>query len=446
MHNHIKFFFIISALLAVSACESMPSWLGGAEKEIKRLPGERVDALGFSAELKADPAVGQIVFNLPVAYENTNWPQGNGIFTAAAGNLKLSGDLSTSQTAQAGDGHEFEHSLAPRPVIANGKLYTMDAAGNISAHNLDDIKQKLWISDTLTGNDDNEIIGGGLAAEQGNIYAVSGLGKVAALDAESGKTLWSRDLGTPLRSAPRAGNGKIFVISIDSQLFALDAASGTTLWTHRGIAEGAGMLGNISPALVADSVIAPYASGELYSIKADDGQEAWRVSLVQTKRSEATAIFSGIGGDPVIDESVVFAVSNSGMFSVFNILNGQPLWDKKIASINTPWLAGDYIFALSEDNILLAMVKYNGSVRWATQLPRFKDEKRRLYPIVWRGPLMADGKLIIVSDHGEMRLVNSENGADISIISIADEIMTAPIIANGKLFIVGKDATIYSYK
>lgn len=441
-----KRYFLLLALVALTSCDSLPSWMGGAEKKIVRLPGTREDVLKTDSDLKPDEIVQQVSFKIPPVNDNKAWAQATGQFTSLTSNLGFKGDLSTKQSASVGDGDEFSHTLIPRPVIADGRIFAMDATGHISAHDVDDISKKIWMSPLLVADDEKEVIGGGLAVDAGKLYAVSGLGRVAALDAATGAEAWHRDIGFPLRSAPRVAGGKLFIITIDSQLLALDAATGKTLWTHRGIGETAGLMNNVSPSVSADALIVPYPSGELYSLKMDSGDENWRSSLAQAKRTEASAIFSSIGGDPVVDDVAVFGVSSSGLFSAFNVLNGQPLWEKKIASINTPWVVGEYIFVLSEDNQLVAMVKYDGRIRWSMQLKRFEDEKHSLKPIVWRGPVMINGKLVVVSSYGEMLTIDAADGKVLATTDVPDGISTAPVVAGGRLFVVGKDAKLYSYQ
>jgi outer membrane protein assembly factor BamB len=437
--------FLVLSLL-VSGCDSLPSWMGGSKKEFTPLPGEREDVLRGDTAFKPDEILQNVTFKIPPATENASWAQHTGQVNAATANLALKGDLSHVASTSVGEGNSFGHALVPRPVVADGRLYAMDSVGYISAHDAADISTKLWTAKALVDEDENDAMGGGLAVDGGRVYAISGAGMVAALDAATGAAIWQRNLGIPLRSAPRVEGSKLFIITIDSQLFALDAASGATLWSHRGIGETAGLMNNVSPAIAADAVIVPYASGELYALKQDTGDEIWRESLAQSKRTEATAIFSGIGGDPVVDEAVVFAVSSSGVFSVFSILNGQPVWTAKIASINTPWLVGEYVFALSEDNVLVAMVKYDGRIRWTAQLKRFDDEKRSLKPIVWRGPLMVDGKLLLVNTYGEMVLVDAATGAISSTFDVSNNMSTAPVAAGGRVYLINKDATLYSFQ
>jgi outer membrane protein assembly factor BamB len=387
-----------------------------------------------------------MAFKLPPAQANSAWAQRSGQFTATTSNLLLAGDLSDEQSTSIGDGDEFPQTTTPLPIVASGKIMAMDGTGHISAHDLASLSNKIWSSEALVDKDDKEVLGGGLAAQDDKLYAVSGLGQAAAININTGETLWTRNLGIPLRSAPRVQGGIMVVISIESQTFALDVATGKTLWTHRGISEMAGLLNTVSPAFAGGMVIVPYASGELYALKLDTGEEVWRTSLSQTRKTSANVIFSGVAGDPVVDDSVVFAISSGGAFSVFNLMNGMPLWEKPISSINTPWVSGDYVFVVSEENTLIAMLKYDGSIRWTKQLVSYHDEKRKLYPIVWRGPVLVSDKLALVSSAGEMILVDAATGDTLKTIDVPNDVSAPPIVADGKIYLVNKSAELVELK
>lgn len=431
--------------LALSACDmTIPSWMGGPPPEIERLPGERITVLPVDQALQPDPSLKDFPVAVPAPYENAEWPQHNGYITAATGNLAAKGAFEDESSARAGKGESFDHALVPRPVVGGGKVYAMDAEGNISAHDMNDITTIFWQSEGVSEEDEDDVLGGGLAFDQGRVYATSGRGAVAALDAASGKVLWKKSVRSPFRSAPRISGGRLFALTIDSQIYAFDAASGEIIWTQRGIDETTGLMNSVSPAVTGEMVIVPYASGELYALSTIDGRELWNASLAMSRRTEASGIFAGIGGDPVIDGNVVFGVSAGGFLAVFGIPTGQRMWERPIASVNTPWVAGDYMFLLTANNTLVAFVKYDGRISWATRLPSYGDEERKLNPIAWKGPVMAGGRLAVVSSHGELVLIAAENGKVISTLSIPDGIHTAPVIAGGKMYLAGKNATLYS--
>lgn len=433
---------LLAASLSLGACDSLPSWMGGSIKKIDRLSGERSEVLPVGAELVADPSLAALPVKLPAVNANAAWPQHSGILTAATGNL-AGGPFGARESAGIGDGNDYVHALVARPVAADGKVFAMDGAGWISAHDAADIDKRLWESKGVSEKRSPELLGGGLAYDNGRLYAISGRGVVAALDAASGKELWKKSLGAPFRSPPVIAGDKLFAVTIDSQVFALNAQSGEVLWSHRGINEIGAIMNAVSPVARDNVIFVPYISGEIYALSTANGSEIWSESLGASKKTQADGVFAGVGGNPVLDGDVLFAVGSGGGLSVFSAATGQRLWDRPIASVNTPWIAGDFLYVLAADNTLVCFVKYTGQIKWSTKLRSFGDELRKVHPYLWRGPVMADGKLYIVGTHGQMLVVSADEGKILDTRDIPDDIAAAPVIAGGKMYLVGKDAQLY---
>jgi outer membrane protein assembly factor BamB len=431
------------AMTILPGCSHLPSWMGGEKKPIERLPGDRLSVLPPAQSLPVDTAAQALAFTLPEPIDNPSWPQHTGVFTAGTGNIAFTGTLENKTSARAGSGEDFDRPLVPRPVVADGMVFTMDAVGKISAHEAANIDNVKWESAGVSEKHEPSVLGGGMAWQDGNLYATSGRGVIAAFNATTGQELWKKSLRTPFSSAPHVDNGKVFAITSDSQLMALDAKTGESLWSHRGIGETVSLMNSVSPAMSGGDIIVPYSSGEIYALSAADGKVLWNDSLASAMRTLASANFSGIGGDPVVDGDVVFSVSSGGKLAVFALATGQKVWEKPISSLNTPWVAGDYLFVLTSDNTVICFVKYTGAVRWATKLPSYKNEKEKEDPILWRGPVMISGKLAIVGSNGEMRLLNAADGTSTT-KDIPDGIVTAPVVASGRMYLVSQDATLYS--
>lgn len=431
-------------LVALTACSSLPSWMGGEEKKVERLSGDRQAVLPLAQNITADSEIQSVAFILPRPVDNQNWQQHTGIITATSGNIALSGGLDKETSAEAGDGEEFDRPLVPRPVIEGGTIFAMDAVGKISAHDVTDIDKKKWKSDGVMEKGEPRVLGGGLAVSDGKLYATSGRGMIAAFDAATGNAIWKKVLRTPFRSAPHVAGGKLFAITMDSQLFAFDAANGELIWSHRGIGETASLMNTVSPVVNGGDIIVPYASGEVHSLSVIDGNTLWSDLLAAPGRTIASSSFSGIGGDPVVDGDFVFAVSSGGKLAVFALATGQRIWEKPISSINTPWIAGDYLFLITSDNSVICFLKYTGAVRWAVKLPSYKNEKKKEDPILWRGPVVVNGMVAIAGSQGEMKLLNAADGTVVSTKEIPEGIVTAPVVAGGRMFFVGQDATLYS--
>lgn len=431
-------------LLGLTACSSLPEWMGGDAPEKPKMPGERYAVL-LSQTIQPDLELDKVNVVIPDAKANAQWPQHMGTPRAVIGNLQLPSDFQERASHEVGGGQEWEQPLVVSPVTNDDTVFAMDARGVISAHDVANVDVIRWTSKSLIGEDEDEALGGGLAYAGGTLFAVSGRGRIVAVDASDGRELWRQELLLPFRSPPKVDGNKLFAVSIDNQLFALDVTNGTVLWSDRGIDETASYLSAVSPGAAQGLVIAPFSSGELKALRVLDGAEVWSDTLIRPQRTLATDIFSGIGADPVILGDAVLAVSSGGMMGAFLIENGRRLWSQPFSSVNTPWVAGYFIYVMTLDNQLLCLTMRDGKVKWAVQLPSYEDEKRRLYPYTWTGPIMADGKLLITGAHGQMLVVSPTDGATLETKDIPEGAYAPPVVAGGRMFIVTRDAQLHAF-
>ena len=186
-------------------------------------------------------------------------------------------------------------------------------------------------------------------------------------------------------------------MTVENELVALATDDGRRLWSQNGIPETAGLLGSSSPAVEGEVVVVGYSSGELYALTVENGRTLWSDNLAATRNSDAVSALADIRGRPVIDRGRVFAVSHSGRMVSIDLRTGERKWEQDIGSVHGPWVAGDYVYILSNNNELLCLTRNEGKVRWVRQLPSYEDEKAKEDPIEWAGPVLGSDRLILLS-------------------------------------------------
>lgn len=431
-------------LLLLPACSSLPGWLGGSEAETPKLPGTRLAVLPADT-ITVDATLASLPVTVPPAAINAQWPQHMGTPRASIGNLSVADNFSKQLSVRVGEGNKWDEPLVITPVVGGDMLFAMDAAGMVSAHDAAAVSSVRWVSRAATSKDEDDVLGGGLAYENGKLYVTTGRGVVVALDAGNGQQLWRQTVGIPFRSAPKIDDGRLFAVSVDNQIFAFDPANGSTLWNSRGIGETSSYLNAVSPAAAGGLAVAPYSSGEVHVLRAADGSELWSDTLILPKRTLATSVFSAIGADPVIEAGVMYVVGSGGMMAAFDLNTGQRLWDQAISSVNTPWLAGDFLYVLTVDHHLTCLRRGDGRIRWAVQLPAFGDEEKRKDPRVWSGPVMASGRLLVVGAHGELLSLSPTDGSVVETREIPEGVYASPVIAGGRIYFVSRDAQLHAF-
>ena len=78
--------------------------------------------------------------------------------------------------------------------------------------------------------------------------------------------------------------------------------------------------------------------------------------LTRSHGITALSEIDDIAGRPVVDRELVFAISHSGVMAAIQLDKGDRQWSRDIGGIQTPWVAGDYVFV-----IYAALPSQNGS-------------------------------------------------------------------------------------
>ena len=159
-------------------------------------------------------------------------------------------------------GSNNKQRLAASPVIADNRLFVVDTDAVVSAFAAD-TGTKLWsVSIGSTGKDfKNSLFGGGAAVDGTTVYATSGSGDVAALNATDGSVLWKAKPAGPLRGAPTVAFGGVYVISQDNQIFALNAATGAVQWQATASMEPGRMRAARTSSMAASTWLGPPQAG-----------------------------------------------------------------------------------------------------------------------------------------------------------------------------------------
>ncbi|MCH2548232.1 MAG: PQQ-binding-like beta-propeller repeat protein [Alphaproteobacteria bacterium] len=432
--------------LMLTACSTAKEWMESSDDDSPaRLPGERLRVMSTQSDIVVAADMATVEYRGVAPQNNVSWPQRGSTASNAVGALQIKG-FETRQSAEIGEGNGWSTVLATAPVVAENVLYAMDALGYVSAHRADKLDKVLWMSDVPIANDDEEILGGGLAVAGSQLFIASGQGDIFSLNVNDGSQIWKRNIGSPMRSAPKIHMGVVYVATVDDQVFALDSATGNIVWQHRGLGERVGFLSAVSPAIGENIVVVAYSSGELYGLAADTGQEIWNDSLAVAHKTSATSVFTGFDGDPVVAGGMAFASSNNGVTAATHLLTGRRLWEQEVSAGDTPWLAGNFVFVLTEDAQIAAIYARDGRVKWVHKLKRFANPEKQLEPYSWYGPMMLNEQLAVFSGHGELVLLSPQDGAVIGTLEIPDPMSMAPIVADGTVFVVTGDAEIHALR
>ena len=407
------------------------------------LVGKRENVLSVGAGLTVD-AADTTPITLPEPVAVAQWPQPGRVPSHIAVNAAQSG-MRQRWVAEIGAG-EGVGVLSAQPMAAYGHVFSMDGTGVISAFSLH-TGERIWRTATKPKKMRSSNLGGGLTVAEGSVFVVDGVAESLALDATTGHIRWRVDVGTPGRSAPTVVGDRMVFGTIDERLVALETGSGHQLWSYNATAAETVVFGQPAPAIEDGVALAGFGSGDIVALRMETGEAVWSDTLGAAGGRNSIMDFSSIHGMPVISGGTAYVVSLGRVLSAIDMRSGRRLWERTVSGKDNLVIAGDWLFVLSTEQQLACLDKASGHVRWVTILPRFRKPNSQKGAIVWTGPVLADGKLICVSDDAKQAIVHVDAGSGkiAAFQKLASTSRIAPTLAEGLLLVVTDDGKLTAY-
>jgi outer membrane protein assembly factor BamB len=232
----------------------------------------------------------------------------------------------------------------------------------------------------------------------GRLYAVNNSGTAFALDAENGKVLWERRLGSLNASSPAYYKGRLYIVNlVPGQIVKMDAATGKILWRHAlpGRAES-------SPLVLGSSVYFGSEDGYLYSLATRNGNIRWKTQLAGPVKAA-----------PAFRNGVLFVGDYGGDMNAVRASDGKLLWQSGSLGTgvsggefySTPAVAFGRVYAGNNDGRVYSFDQQDGTLAWTHSTGGY----------VYSGPTVASTAntpptVYIGSFDGNIYALNAKNG------------------------------------
>jgi outer membrane protein assembly factor BamB len=207
----------------------------------------------------------------------------------------------------------WEKTIGPSessPLLLGNRLYVADWDGRV------------WALDARTGRTvwqrtlSHSPIKGAISSTAGKLYVGSYDGKVYCLGAQKGRLLWRAKAQQRLYgrarfySTPALAYGRVYIGSTDGKVYSYGATTGRLLWSH-----GTGGYVYASPAVWKGLVFAGSYSKRFYAFDAATGDVRW------TFKANGE-----ISGSPTVVGSIVYFATLAGRTYALNARTGKQVW------------------------------------------------------------------------------------------------------------------------
>ena len=357
----MKRFFVISLVLlgaillsACSASANTSSWPGLAadDKMAYLADGSYVYAVRLADGIKIwqypDKSGTQLFYASPVLTQDGQLLVGS----AGRDNELTSLDPATGKQKWAVPFVATDKWEAPPLVVGNtvyaadndGTLYVLDLATGSKLWTLP-IGRELW----------------GAPVTNGKLIFVTSLDHfLYAVDPQAHKVVWKVDLGGSVTGSPviSADGTTLYIGSFAKKIFAVDLAAGSIRWA----ADTKDWIWS-APALGGDNLFAADISGNIYSLGALNGKDAW--PMLQPDGSITGSPLVLTGGTSPSGDTMLVATESGSLFAFDS--TGVKMWDVSLGGnvYTSPVASGDLILAAPlNTDFLLAAVSRDGKLLW----------------------------------------------------------------------------------
>ncbi|MDG2406581.1 MAG: PQQ-binding-like beta-propeller repeat protein [Paracoccaceae bacterium] len=418
--------------------------------DVDTLSGERLSVrsvLNTHAASTPIAALGPTAITLPKLSKNSDWTHGIGTPKYRVRHPALNPEFSLQWSAPIGQGDGRKHRISAEPVIADGRVFTMDSRSLLTATSVGG--DTLWSYDLTPARDQlGDAGGGGLAYGNDTLYVTSGYGTLTALNPQTGAMRWVQKIDSGGASAPTVYDGIVYVVAGNGTSIALQADTGRVRWQVDGISAVTGVDGGAAPAVTDKFVIFALGTGEVFSVFRKGGLRFWSDFISGKRLGVAAATLNAVTSDPVVVGKTVYIGTHSGRLAALDTTRGKRLWTLNDGALGPVWPVGGSLFFVSDTNKLMRVRAKDGRIFWSVDLPEFtkKNPKRRVRIFGHYGPVLASRQLIVASDDGLVRVFDPESGDLLRSVVVPGGATTAPIFAQGAMYVVSTKGKLHAFR
>jgi len=337
-----------------------------------------------------------------------------------------------------GDGQSEGSSIVP--AIDGDNIYAVDYTGQLVAMNAATGKKlwsrkinqpKLgvwgWVKSFFVKGDANYQIVGGIGAENGLLLVSTYKGEVLALDEATGAELWRHQAAGEILSAPHTNGSVVAAQTMTGSLIVLNAKTGEQLWFYENPAPILTLRGTSSPIVTDTAIYVGFSNGRMMAFNPSNGLILWERRIALPKGRTELDRMVDIHATPLIQGGIMYVGTFQGRIEAIARGTGNPIWGVDGSTSEVLTVAGGKLFVSDSQGKVQAYNSASGELLWTND----KMLRRNL-----GGPQVIGDYVAVVDFAGYMHLLNQSDGEFAARIRVDRKGARAPMLNQGGLLYV----------
>ncbi len=344
---------------------------------------------------------------------------------------ELGGDLQLKQLWSRDVGVGFDEQFVRLvPTVYGEHLLVADRKGRVSALSAESGKS-LWEVDTKA------LISAGPGAGEGLVMVATSDGEVLALGMDDGAPVWRAQVSSEVLAVPQIDLGVVVVQTADGKVVGLAAHDGKQLWIYDRTVPVLTLRGTSTPAVERGVVVAGFASGKVAALSTERGFVAWETNVAIPKGRSELERMVDIDSDPVIEGSAVYVTTFQGRLAVIDVQSGDPGWTRDMSSFAGLGVDFSQVYVTDEHSNVWALARDSGASVW-------KQEKFRNRGLT--GPEPYNDYVAVGDFEGYVHLLSRYDGHTAARTRVDSKgIRAKPLAVGDVLYVYGNGGTLAAY-
>lgn len=297
-----------------------------------------------------------------------------------------------------------------RPSVVDGVLYADSSDGKMTAIDAASGK-KLWSKSASThgwfGWGDRkrkDVRYAGGPAVDADLLVVGTLdGHVYGMSAKDGSPRWEAELASEVLATPIIVGDLVVVRTGDGRIYALETATGKRRWVYdQDNVPLLSLRGNGS--MLAANGVLFYGSddGRLVALRLDNGSKLWEQRLSSGEGRTEIDRLDDVDGSILVDGTVLYGAAYHGNLVAVDGPSGRPTWTHAFSTYVSLGLGGNALYGVNDDSQVWAFDKTGGADIWKNDALKYR----------WLTGPAVQGNYVVVGDmEGYIHWLQSSDGA-----------------------------------
>jgi outer membrane protein assembly factor BamB len=262
-------------------------------------------------------------------------------------------------------------------------------------------------------------------------------GDLVALNAETGETVWRQPVGSEVLAAPALGQGTVVLRTVDGRLRGFSARDGSTLWSVEQNLPALTLRGNSGPRVAGNLAVSGFNNGRVGAYELSNGEQAWEVAIANPAGRTELDRLVDVGAFLQVVGNEVYVAGYKGRAVGIDVTTGVVLWQQELSSYSG--LGADFanVYVTTDFDAVVALDRRAGTQIWRQEALRLRDVS---------APARFGNAVVVADFEGYLHWLDLADGHFLAREHAAhDRIGGAPLVVGENIYVQADDGTVAAY-